>query len=228
VSHKIFPYHPPRALSENLWQVEGSLPLPVPRNMTIWRAPDGRLVLYSVVAMHDDGMRALDQLGRPAFMVIPHKRHHMDAPFYKERYPWIRTLAETTEPANGVAIDGSMQELRTLGVAAERIPGTNADDIALDVPLSDGRALCVCELLSNVAPPNLIFKLAGRLIGPPRGSQFGVARIVRRREVEDADRLRAWFTSQAERRDLRMLLFGHGAPIVNDVAAALTLAATQV
>ena len=34
----IFPYGPPVALAANLWQVTGSLALPVPRNMTIvWR-----------------------------------------------------------------------------------------------------------------------------------------------------------------------------------------------
>ena len=78
--HKIYPYSPPQTLTENLWQITGSLKLSIPRNMTVWRAPDGRLVLYSVIAMHEEGMRALEALGNPAYMVIPHKRHHLDAP----------------------------------------------------------------------------------------------------------------------------------------------------
>jgi hypothetical protein len=227
MTHRIFPHSLPRALSENLWQVEGSLPFPVPRNMTIWRSPDGRLVLYSVVAMNEQGMRALEQLGRPAFMVIPHLRHHMDAPFYKQRYPELRTLAEAPTPANGVPIDGSTKELASLGVVGERLPGTSNEDIVLDLPVSDGRALCICELLSNVSPAGGFGRLVNRLIGPP-GGHFGVARIVRFREVVDRARVRAWLTAQAQRSDLRMLLVGHGPPILDDVAAALARAATHV
>jgi hypothetical protein len=228
MSHRIFPHGLPRALAENLWQVEGSLPFPVPRNMTIWRAADGRLVLYSVIAMNEEGMRALEQLGEPAFMVIPHLRHHMDAPFYKHRYPRLRTLAETSAPANGVSIDGSVKELASLGVIGDRLPGTDHEDIVLDLPVPGGRALCLCELLTNVSPAGVLGRLAGRLIGPPGGGHFGIARIVRFREVVDRARVRAWLTAEAQRSDLRMLLVGHGPPILHDVSGALARAATQV
>ena len=228
MSHPIYPYQPPRALADNLWQVEGSLKLPIPRNMTVWRAPDGRLVLYSVIAMHDEGMRRLEGLGTPAFMIIPHKRHHMDAPFYKARYPALRVLAETRDPANGVAIDGSVAELTPLGVHAGSIPGTSYDDIAVDFPLPGGGvALCVCELLGNVAPAGTLMRVAMRLLGPPGGG-FGVARAVRFREVVDREGVRAWLVKQAARAELRMLLVGHGPPILHDVSAALTRAASQV
>jgi hypothetical protein len=227
--HTIYPYGPPRALADNLWQVEGSLRFPVPRNMTVWRAADGGLVLYSVIAMHEAGMRALETLGKPAYMVIPHKRHHMDAPFYKARYPDLRVLAEVTAPANGVAIDASVKELESLGIRASGIPGTDAEDMALELPIAGGRALCVCELLGNVAPTGALGRAAARLIGPPGGG-FGVARVVRFREVVERDRVRAWLKERAGRDDLLMLLVGHGAPILGQaqVAAALARAATQV
>jgi hypothetical protein len=227
MSHRIFPHGLPHALAENLWQVQGSLPFPVPRNMTIWRASDGRLVLYSVIAMNEEGMRALERLGDPAFMVIPHLRHHMDAPFYKRRYPHLRVLAETSAPANGVAIDASIRELAPLGLTGERLPGTDHEDIALDLPVPDGRALCVCELLSNVSPAGVLGRLAGRLMGPP-GGHFGIARVVRFREVVDRSQVRGWLTAQAQRSDLRMLLVGHGPPVLDGVSEALARAATQV
>jgi hypothetical protein len=227
MNQPIYPYHPPRALADNLWQVQGSLKFPIPRNMTVWRAADGRLVLYSVIAMHDEGMRTLEGLGKPAFMIIPHKRHHMDAPFYKERYPQLRVLAESREPANGVAIDGSVDELVPLGIRAGRIPGTSYDDIWVDFPVSGGHALCVCELLGNVTPAGPVLRLAMRLLGPPGGG-FGIARAVRFREVVDRTGVRAWLTTQAARTDLEMLLVGHGPPILQDVSAALRRAATQV
>ena len=227
MSQRIFPYGPPRPLAENLWQVEGSLPLPVPRNMTIWRAGDGRLVLYSVIAMHEDGMRALEHLGEPAFMVIPHLRHHMDAPFYKQRYPHLRTLAASPVPANGVAIDGSVDELAALGVRAYRLPGTDHEDIVLDLPIPGGRALCVCELLTNVAPAGVLGRIAARLLGPP-GGPFGIARVVRLREVVDREQVRSWLRAEAARSDLRMVLVGHGQPVLEGASGALTQAAAQV
>src|SRR5579862_7117058 len=89
----IYPYGPPVALAPNLFQVTGALKLPVPRNMTIVRNDREELVIYSAIAMHEVGMQALEVLGKPTVMVIPHRRHQMDAPFYKARYPKIRVLA---------------------------------------------------------------------------------------------------------------------------------------
>lgn len=239
MSQVIYPYKPLRSLTDNLWQVEGSLRLPVPRNMTVWRAPDGRLVLYSVVAMYEQGMRALEALGTPAFMVIPHRRHRMDAPFYKARYPNIRVLAESARvleggPA-GLVVEGALAELSELGVRAERIPGTSSDDIAMDVPLTGGqeggpaggRGLCVCELLTNFELPGAFGRLAGRILGPPGGG-LGISRVVRFREVVDRAALRAWLTGQAERDDLRLLLVAHGDPTLGNVSDALRRAATQI
>jgi hypothetical protein len=225
---EIYPYEPARALADNLWQVTGSLKLPIPRNMTVWRAPDGRLVLYSVVAMHDEGMRSLEALGEPGYLVIPHKRHHMDAPFYKARYPAMRVLGASREPANGVTIDGSLDELETLGVRGGRIPGTDHEELALELPLRGGCAFCVCELLGNVTPQGSLQRLAARVLGPPGGG-VGLSRIVRLREVTDRPRLRAWFEEHARRTDLLMLLMGHGTPILGraEVSAVLARAATQ-
>lgn len=39
--HRIFPHGPPVELAPGLWQVEGSLPFPLKRNMTVYRRPDG-------------------------------------------------------------------------------------------------------------------------------------------------------------------------------------------
>lgn len=227
MSYEIYPHQPPRTLADNLWQVEGTLRLPIPRNMTIWRAPDGRLVLYSVIAMREEGMRALERLGTPAIMVIPHRRHQMDAPFYKARYPGLRVLADESEAVRGVPVDGPVKELEALGVPARQIPGTSYQDIALDLPLRDGRALCVCELIGNVPPARGMVKLIQRVTGPPGGT-FGIARVVRLREVTDPALVRTWLAMQARRTDLRMLLMGHGPPITEDVPAALARAVAQL
>ena len=184
-------------------------------------------MLYSVVAMHDDGMAVLETLGTPAIMVVPHLRHHMDVPFYKKRYPNLRVLAEDPTPVHEVKIDGSVRELEALGIHAEKIPGTDYQDIALDLPIPGGRALCVCELLANARSARGVRKLIARLIGPPRAG-FGVSPIVRRREVTDRKRVRSWLADQARRSDLRMVLVAHGPPILADTPAALAEAAASV
>lgn len=229
MAHSIYPHGELEELAPNLWQVEGSLPVPVvKRNMTVFRTPDGQLVLYSVVAMHDDGMRALERLGTPSIMVIPHLRHHMDVPFYKARYPGIRVLSADKDPVEGVAIDGPLSELERWDIRADLVPGSSHKDVVLELPLPNGRALCVCEIL--VHPPEKLtgmWSLVAKIFGPPEGG-FGIARAVRLREVRDKKRVRRWLERLAERTDLRLLLVGHGDAIRRDVSSALLRAATQV
>ena len=221
-STKIYPYEPPRQLASNLRQVKGSLPMPgIPRNMTIYRLPDGRLVLYSVIAMHEDGLRALEALGTPAILIMPHDRHQMDAPFYRRRYPGMRILAPEPEVARNVPVDAGLGELADLGIRAYTLPGTDHHEVILELPVDGGHALCACELLSDVVPtPRGLFGMLFKAMGPPGGG-FGVARVVRWREVVSRPAVRAWLQGLADRRDLRCLLVGHGEPVARDVAAAL-------
>lgn len=222
----IYPHGSAVQLAENVWQVTGSLALPVPRNMTIVRGAQGELVLYSVIAMHEAGMRALEALGQPSMMVIPHRRHQMDAPFYAMRYPALRIVAPDPARVREVTVSGGLDELRSVGIESFVLPGNDHEDVVMDIPFGAGRALCICESLGNVSisgPMSLLF----RVLGPPGGG-FGVARVVRMREIPDRSRLRAWLRAQAARTDLRALLFGHGAPVTEDVSGALQRAATQV
>jgi hypothetical protein len=226
MAHAIYPYSAPIQLRSNLFQIRGSLPFPVPRNMTIFRTEQGELVMYSVVAMHDDGMRALETLGKPAIMVIPNRRHQMDAPFYKARYPQLRVLAPEPSRVRGVTVDGGLSELSRYGIEAYVLPSNTYEDVVMDMPVPDGRALTVCESLGNVKVTGVLGVVL-RVLGPPGGG-FGIARAVRMREIRDSAKLRKWLEEQSARTDLRALLFGHGEPITSDVPAALRRAATQL
>ncbi len=229
----IYPYHSPKALAANLWQVEGTLANGLPRNMTVYRLPDERLLLYSVVAMHAADMEALEKLGRPALMVMPHDRHQMDAPFYKRRYPDLRVLAPEPRHPRKVAVDGDLSELAALGIKAYVLPGTTYHEAVLELPVGGataGIALCTTELLGNLAGlPGLprLMRLLLRLLGPPGGG-LGVARVVRWREVSDRKRVRAWLNALADRPELRMVLVGHGSPVTENARASLRLAAAHV
>jgi hypothetical protein len=223
---RIYPYDPPRALAANLWQIKGSLKMAaIPRNMTIYRLPDRRLVIYSVIAMHDDGMRALEALGTPAILIMPHDRHQMDAPFYKQRYPTLRVLAPEPAKPRNISVDGDLAELSAFGIRAYPLPGTSYHEAILELPIDGGVALCTCELLGNLTPPpsgavGLLFKV----LGPPGGG-FGVSRAVRWREVVARQATRAWLVGLSERRDIGVITVGHGAPVTDHIQAALARAA---
>jgi hypothetical protein len=223
----IYPYSPPKSLAANLWQVQGSLANGLPRNMTVYRLPDGRLLLYSVVAMHDADMEALEKLGRPAIMVMPHDRHQMDAPFYKQRYPDLRVLAPQPRHARKVSIDADLGELDGLGIKAYVLPGTTYHEVVLELPVEGGIAVCTTELLGNfsdLSGLSRLMRLLLRLLGPPGGG-LGVARVVRWREVSDRKGVQSWLRSLAVRRDLRMVLVGHGRPVTEDPGGPLRRAA---
>ena len=211
MTHKIYPHGLPKKLAENLWQVEGSLSIPLPRNMTIWRSPEGKLVLYSVVAMRDEGMRALEALGEPALMVIPHRRHQMDFTFYRERYPDIATGAS---------------KLIEYGIAAETIPGTSYEDLAMQLPIEGGHALCITELLGQMPQMKGVLGAALSLVGPPGGG-FGVARAVKLREVRQAERTKDWMLERADDPNLKMIVTGHGHPVLENAQTLLREAALK-
>jgi hypothetical protein len=223
--HPIFPHGPLVELARGVWQVKGSLQIPVPRNMTVVQTAERELVLYSVIALEEVGMSALEALGEPRFMVIPHRRHQLDAPFYKARYPALRVVAPVPSRVR-LTVDGGLDVLRGAGIEAFVLPGNDHEDVVMDVPFDDGRALVVCESLGNVKMSGALSVLL-RVLGPPGGG-FGVARAVRLREIADRAQLRDWLRAQARRSDLRALLFGHGEPMLGNVTAALERAATQV
>jgi glyoxylase-like metal-dependent hydrolase (beta-lactamase superfamily II) len=224
---RVYPYRPLKSLAANLWQVAGTLANGLPRNMTVYRLPDGRLLLYSVVAMHEDGMGALEGLGRPAIMVMPHDRHSMDAPFYKRRYPDLRVLAPEPHSVRVVPVDGDIAELVALGIAAYSLPGTTYHEVVLELPIEGGVALCGTELLTSIVSLPGLKGVLLRGLGPPGGG-FGVARVVKWREVSDRQSVRAWLTSLAERPEVRMVLVGHGGPVMREARSALRHAAAQV
>lgn len=225
--HPIYPHGDLVSLAPDLWQVRGSLKLPVPRNMTVVRTLGGQLIIYSAIAMHESGMRALEACGEPTWLVIPHRRHQLDAPFYRQRYPRLRVLAPEPARVHGVDVDGGLAELAAHDLRAYVLPGNSHEDVVMDVPAgAERRALCVCETLGNVQMQGF-WSLLLRLLGPPGGG-FGIARAVRLREIREVNQLRDWLLEQAQRHDLSALLFGHGSPIIGDVPAALHRAAAQL
>ncbi|MGB1700083.1 MAG: hypothetical protein ACPHRO_09030, partial [Nannocystaceae bacterium] len=89
----VFPHGELKKLADGLWQVTGSLgKSPIPRNMQVWRAPDGGLLIHSAVCLDAEGMAALESLGPVKWIVVPCPIHRADAAPYRERYPDAQLL----------------------------------------------------------------------------------------------------------------------------------------
>lgn len=67
----------------------------------------------------------------------------MDAPFYKERYPQLRVIAPDPSRVREVRVDGGFDERARYGIEAYVLPGNTYEDVVLDLPIPDGRALAV-------------------------------------------------------------------------------------
>lgn len=223
--HRIFPHGNLQELGPNLWQVTGSLPFPLPRNMTIYRRPNGELVLYSVVALEEPAMKRLEKLGTPAWMIVPHPAHTMDAPFYAKRYPDLRVIA----PADAKAklgdvhvhfdVDAGMDEL---GLRHHVVPGLKYTEVVLDLDVVGGRTLVFTDLVGQGPAKGLLM----RLLGPPGGS--GIARIVKFRQVADKAAVRGFLERVADTPDLSLIATGHTPPIIEDAQGMLRRAAAKL
>jgi hypothetical protein len=230
--HRLFPHGKIESLAPDLWQVRGSMSFPLRRNMTIYRLPDGTLVLHSVVAMDEEGMKSLEALGRPAVMVIPHGGHRMDAGFYKQRYPDLKVAC----PAEGKQraeqrcghVDGTPEEiLGPLGIKVHPVHGTRQGEFALEVDIPGGKALITNDVLGSRDPSEKL-PLMARLTGPPAGHRLGVARIFRWVMVRNKVDLRGWCHLMAENPAIKLITTSHAPPVTADCAEALREAATTV
>ena len=224
--HKIFPHGRPEQFAPALWEVSGTLSFPLARKMVIHRLADGTLLLHSVVAMDDEGMRALEALGRPSVMVVPHAMHTMDAPFYAERYPSMKVVTTTriAEKLTGrLKVDASPEDaLPALGVHPHLVPGMKYDEVVLDVPTGDadgGRALLFTDVVGCGKPKGLLM----RILGPPGGR--GVPRIVKLRQLADKASTGAFLRRMADTAHLSIVMGAHSEPIASDAAGFLRQAA---
>lgn len=76
-----------------MMSVAGTMHMPpmgeVERRMTLVRLADGRLVIWSAIALDEDQTAKVDAFGDPTYLVIPGDLHRMDARAWKQRYPQL-------------------------------------------------------------------------------------------------------------------------------------------
>ncbi|MGB0591114.1 MAG: hypothetical protein ACPGU1_15670 [Myxococcota bacterium] len=223
----VHPHGALERLAPGLWQVTGSLARgPLPRNMQVWRAPSGELLIQSAICLEAEGMARLDALGKVRWIVVPCPMHRADALPYRLRYPEAELLCPSAAKAKVeevVQVDGVCEAaLPGLGIEVYVPQGLKPFELHLVCPLEDGtKALLVTDALFNLGaePPRgfggMMLKWMGS-VGP-----LGMTRLGRWLLLKDRALWRAHLEQLAEISDLSVLCVAHGEAVRGDVAKAL-------
>jgi hypothetical protein len=174
--------------------VVGYLKMPLtrlPRRMTVVRLRDGRLVIYSAIALRDGEMAELERFGRPAFLVVPSDKHRLDARAWKDRYPDMLVVAPRgggERVADVVMVDSTSPDFGDPDVRYFVMPGTGENEAVLVVRTHDGTTLVLNDIIGNI-----------------RG-----ARIVKRLLIKDRAAVREQLLLWAKDESIRRILMSHG------------------
>jgi hypothetical protein len=215
----VLPHGKLTRIDDDLLTVVGNLPMPMgefPRRMTVVRLADKRLVIFSAIALDEAEMRALEDWGRPSYLIVPNERHRKDARIWKDRYPALTVVAPEgarAKAAEVVPVDAATVDFGDADVAFVTVPGTERRDSALVVRKPAGTTLIVNELIWNVEDrPGLggwLFRRAGFTGAEPMKS------------IADKPALKAQLEEWARLEGLRRIVVSHGDIISEDPAGVL-------
>jgi hypothetical protein len=215
----VLPHGRVRYLEDNLISVAGVLKLPpmgdVVRRMTIARLDDGRLVVYSAIALDEAEMKAIEDFGKPSWLVVPSGLHRMDVKAWKERYPAIRVVApvgarERVEEL--VPVDATEVQLADPSVSLVTVPGTAEREAAMIVHSQGGTTLVLNDIVFNLVNRKGLKGWFFKAIGMT-GDEPHLPGLIKMRLIEDDEAVRAQLERWSRIPDLKRVIVSHGAMI---------------
>lgn len=229
--HRLFPHGEFQRLAPNLWIVRGGMPVPLYRNMVVYRLADGRLLLHSLVALSETGMKQLEALGKPSIMVVPHGYDGMDAPWYFERYPQASFLTPDEERARLAetftsATSDPARVLPSLGIKLHKVVGLKFTEYALEAPVEGGTALILNAALDNrgACPPGFLGRLMDAMT--MTGGRLAPGRMLRAFMVQDRAAFKNFLATLSTIPNVKIVTVSHGDAITSgDIPARLQAAA---
>lgn len=230
----VLPHGKLERLQDNLLSVTGMLNMPpmgqVTRRMTVVRLADGRLVIYSAIALDETEMAALEAFGTPAFLVVPGPIHRMDAKAWKDRYPSLKVVTPSgarDRVQEVVAVDATDVDFGDPAVRFISVPGTGDQEAALMVEADGGTTLVLNDLIFDLANrpgfTGWLFKTFGMT-----GDEPHIPPPVRMREVKDKAVVAAQLEQWARLATLRRVIISHGNIITKAPAAVLARVAEEL
>lgn len=223
---KVLPHGKLTQIDDGLLTVVGDLPMPIgefPRRMTVARLRDGRLVIYSAIALEEPEMERLEQFGIPTFLIVPGDLHRLDAKAWKARYPNLFVIAppgarrkvEEVVPVDADDVDFNDDDVRYLNV-----PGTDGHESALIVRARHGTTLIVNDLIWNVHDrPGFggwVFHALGFTDAEPQ-----IPFVVKLLGIKGKEQLCVQLESWAMLRGLNRIIVSHGDIIGADAPGVL-------
>jgi len=212
----LYPHGPIHFVDDGLFVVEGRWKRsPFERKMTVFLLASGELALHSPIAMDEDGMAALERIGRPSWVLVPNVLHCSDAGWYGDRYPSAHVLVPAA--ARGKLfervrrIDGSVDEdwpeaLRG-ELAVVPLQGTRHAEVAFVHARS--RTLVLTDAVFHYREHDLPL-LARMIMRVNRAyDRFGPSRIFTSFVVSDRDALLASIEALLEH-DFDRVIMSHG------------------
>jgi hypothetical protein len=232
-SWKVLPHGQLSVVDENLLTVVGDLPMPVgdfPRRMTVARLRDGRLVIFSAIALDESEMAAIERIGQPTFLVVPSDLHRMDAKIWKQRYPHLVVLAPQGARAKVeevVHVDDTHFDFRDNTVRFVTVPGTEDTEAALLVTNATGTTLVVNELIWNIDNrPGFggwLMRMAGLTAPEPK-----IPALIALRSIKDRPALRHQLEEWSKIYSLKRIIVSHGSIIEDKPTQVLRDLAKQL
>jgi hypothetical protein len=223
---KVLPHGKLTAIEDDILTVVGDIPMRVgdmKRRMTVVRLRDRRLVIFSAVALDEEEMRALEEFGEPAFMIVPNDHHRLDSKIWKDRYPAMQVVTpegarEKVEKA--VSVDATSVDFDDPDVALITVPGTRGHEAALEVRGPNGMTLVLNDVVGNMRDTSgfggWLLRMMG-FAGDKPHVPFPVKVAIINDKAALAVQLRRW----AELPSLKRILVSHGSVIEHDPRGAL-------
>ncbi len=226
----VLPHGELTPIDDKILTVTGRLKMPLgsfERRMTIVRLVDGRLVVYSAIALREAEMKRIEDFGVPSYLIVPGERHRMDVRIWKRRYPAMKVIVPPgarDKVTALAAVDATSVDFGDPSVRFVTVPGTRESEGALEVEGPLGTTLILNELIFNLPKsPGIggwFMKALGMTGDPPRIPSS--SRIL---DVDDREALRAQLERWAHLPGLRRVIVSHGRVIDDKPGEVLERAA---
>jgi hypothetical protein len=230
----VLPHGKLMRLEDNIMSVTGMMRMPpmgdVERRMTVVRLADGRVIIWSAIALDEAEMRQLESFGRPAYLIVPGDLHRLDARPWKDRYPDLVVIAPAGARAKVqevVRVDATEVDFGDSKVQYMAVPGTGQREAALRVEGATGTTLVMNDLIFDLPNrPGLrgwLFKAIGMT-----GNEAHIPPVIRMRKVVDKAALSAALQKWAQIAPLERVIISHGGIIDQDAAGVLSRIAKEI
>jgi len=223
---KVLPHSKLTAIEDDILTVVGDVPMPVAnmkRRMTVVRLRDGRLVIFSAVALDEEEMRALEDFGEPAFLIVPNDHHRLDSKIWKDRYPAMQVITPKgarEEVEKVVHVDATSADFGDPDIALMTVPGTREHEAALEVRRPNGTTLVLNDVVGNMRATSGFGGWLLRMMGFA-GDKPRVPFPVKLAMIHDKAALAAQLRRWADLPALKRILVSHGSAIEDDPRSAL-------